>query len=99
MLSWRMSFGRPLTFIARFLALEVRASSFFRSAPCRPQPCLELRKGTQPSRFLTNANIMNTYKHFGRKSRRMNTCDLRDLKYLQNEHMQKRRGRGHMVMW
>jgi hypothetical protein len=77
-----MFFDRTLIFIARFLALEVPASSFFGLSLHRRNRSVALPQGTQPSRFLTNANIMNTYKHFGRKSRRMNTCDLKDLKYV-----------------
>lgn|SRR2546427_216142 len=43
---------------------------------------------------------MNTSINFAHNSSRMNTCDLKDLKYLKNEYFRRKpRGEGRIVMF
>src|SRR5260370_37228943 len=73
---------------------------FYRFAPRPPGPgalpvfafvsdCSNFGLSTVNYQLTGNCRIMNTCRNCARNSSRMSTCDLNDLKYLKNEHIQK----------
>src|SRR5712691_9291735 len=91
MLSSRMFFGRrphSPTDSSRWVQSSHRSLSTWRALGHLVLP----PKTTRKSRFWSNHCKMSTCKIFVPNSSKMNTCDLKDLNYLQNEQMQKKRG-------